>query len=95
MWRFAHTRTYSGLPGWDGVTHVITIRRDHETRKVRVWVTGSACSSDPGALPHEVADALRTSGRSIIRAELDNSDPPAHVIVSSTGIDRRRAPVAA
>jgi hypothetical protein len=94
VWRFADTRTYSGLPGWDGVTHVITIRRDDEIRKVRVWVTGSACSSDPRKLPLDVAEALRTAGRSAVRRELDDPDPPAHVIVSSTGIDLRR-PVAA
>jgi hypothetical protein len=94
VWRFAHTRTYSDLPGWDGVTHVITIKRDLETRKVRVWVTGSACTSDPRTLPLDVAEALRTSGRSAVRRELDNPDPAEHVIVTATGIDHRR-PVAA
>jgi hypothetical protein len=89
MWRFADTRSYSGLPGWDGVTHVITLRREDESRKVRVWVTGSACSCDPRTLPLDVADALRTSGRSVLRGELGKPDPPEHVIVSTTGIDRR------
>ena len=34
MWRFADTRSYRGLPGWDGVTHVITLRRDDESFQV-------------------------------------------------------------
>src|SRR5947209_1852313 len=94
IWRFADTRSYAELPGWDGVTHVITLKSDEQTRKVRVWVTGSACSSDPRGLPLDVAEALRTSGRSALRHELDNPDPPSHVIVTATGIDHR-PPVAA
>jgi hypothetical protein len=94
MWRFADTRSYRGLPGWDGVTHVITLRRDDEARKVRVWITGSACDADPLTLPLDVAEALRTSGRSALRAALDEAEPPAHVIVTTAGIDHRR-PVAA
>ena len=94
MWRYADTRSYSGLPGWDGVTHVITIKRDEETRKVRVWVTGSAQASDPRRLPRDVAEALRTSGRSTLRGELGKSDPPAHVIVSTASVEYR-VPVAA
>jgi hypothetical protein len=91
MWRYADTRSYSGLPGWDGITHVITIKRDDETRKVRVWVTGSARSADPRSLPPRVAEAVRTSGRSTLRGELSKEDPPAHVIVSTTSIDHRVA----
>jgi hypothetical protein len=94
MWRYADTRSYSGLPGWDGITHVITVRRDDETRKVRVWVTGSARAADPRRLPPDVAEALRTSGRSTLRGELRKEDPPAHVIVSATSVDYR-LPVAA
>jgi hypothetical protein len=94
MWRFADTRSYRGLPGWDGVTHVITLRRDDESRKVRVWVTGSACDADPRTLPLDVAEALRTSGRSALRSALDESEPPQHVVVTATAIDHRR-PVAA
>ena len=94
MWRFADTRSYRGLPGWDGVTHVITLRRDGESRKVRVWVTGSACNADPRTLPLDVAEALRTSGRSALRSALDEPEPPAHVVVTSTAIDHRR-PIAA
>jgi hypothetical protein len=89
MWRFADTRSYSGLPGWDGTTHVITIKRDDDTRKVRVWITGSALASDPGTLPLDVAEALRTSGRSVLRGELSKMDPPEHVIVTTTSIERR------
>lgn len=94
MWRFADTRSYSGLPGWDGVTHVITLKRDDESRKVRVWITGSACAADPRALPANVAEALRTSGRSALRGALDEAEPPPHVIVTTTAVDHRR-PVAA
>ena len=94
MWRFADTRSYSDLPGWDGVAHVITIRREDETRKVRVWITASATSSDPLSLPPNVAEALRTSGRSVLRGELHKPDPPLHVIVSATSIDQR-VPLAA
>jgi hypothetical protein len=93
IWRFADTRSYTGLPGWDGVTHVITLKREEESRKVRVWITESACSSDPRKLPLEVAEALRTSGRSALRAALDDPDPPPHVVVTATAIDHRR-PVA-
>jgi hypothetical protein len=89
MWRFADTRSYSGLPGWDGTTHVITIKREDETRKVRVWVTGSALASDPRTLPLDVAEALRTCGRSVLRGELRKPDPPEHVIVSTTSVERR------
>ena len=89
MWRFADTRSYSGLPGWDGTTHVITIKREDETRKVRVWITGSALASDPRTLPLDVAEALRTSGRSVLRGELRKPDPPEHVIVSTASIERR------
>jgi hypothetical protein len=89
MWRFADTRSYSGLPGWDGVTHVITLRREDETRRVRVWITGSAAASDPGDLPPHVAEALRTSGRSVLRGELSKPEPPEHVIVSSTSVEHR------
>jgi hypothetical protein len=94
VWRFADTRSYSDLPGWDGIVHVITIRREDEMRKVRVWITASAHSSDPLSLPPQVADALRTSGRSVLRGELRKHDPPMHVVVSSTSIDHR-VPVAA
>ena len=89
MWRFADTRSYTGLPGWDGTTHVITIKRDDETRKVRVWVTGSAQGADPLTLPPHVAEAVRTSGRSALRGELGKADPPEHVVVSATSIERR------
>jgi hypothetical protein len=94
MWRFADTRSYSGLPGWDGVTHVITLKREDESRKVRVWVTGSACKADPRTLPLDVAEALRTSGRSALRGALDEPEPPQHVIITTASVDHRR-PVAA
>lgn len=94
MWRYADTRSYSEVPGWDGVVHVITIKRDDERRKVRVWVTAAAQSTDTRLLPLEVTEALWTSGRSTLRGALNKGEPPAHVVVSSSGIDLRHAALA-
>lgn len=89
-WRIAagpreYTQTPEGADidvgwAWD-------IEREGERRTIRVEVAGGRLGM--GDLPDESQDAIRTRGESAVRLFLDESDPPARALVTSSGIFTR------
>lgn len=59
------------------------LRRGDEHREVFVEVSNTACGTDPATLPSPLDEVVRTSGRSVIEANLHRLDPPARVVVNS------------
>lgn len=70
----------------DAVCYLWRITRDDEVRPVAVFISGTAMAVDDQNLPHEVAQAQETNGRSVVATLLGLDDPPAEVSVTTAGI---------
>lgn len=70
----------------DAVSHLWQISRGDETRRIQVFVSGTAMASQNDGLPSEVAQAKETNGRSVVATLLALDDPPRQVMVSTAGI---------
>jgi hypothetical protein len=57
-----------------------------ENRRVMVYISGSAMTSDTSGLPQEVAAAKDTHSRSVLAALVAVDDPPRQVMVSTCRI---------
>lgn len=51
--------------------------RGEETRRVVIWISGSAMASRDAGLPTDVAQAKRTKGGSVVTSLLDLESPPS------------------
>lgn len=71
--------------GRDAVGIAWMIERSGESRKVIVWISGSAMGSSTG-LPEEVVRAKRTQGRSVVEKLVKTDNPPAEVLAATFGI---------
>ena len=70
----------------DAISFLWQIRRGAETRRIQVFVTGSAVESANEHLPREVAQAKETNGRSVVSNLLSIDGPPTQVMVSTAGV---------
>lgn len=65
-------------------------RRGDENRTITVYISGTAMASHNEGLPHDVAAAKNSRGRSVVGTLAGVDDPPGEVSVSTAGISRRR-----
>jgi len=72
--------------GRDATGYAWEIMREDERRRVVVWISGSAMASAIGSLPTEVADAIRSRGRSAVERVLAEGSPPTEVLAATYGI---------
>lgn len=70
----------------DADAYLWGIRRGDETARVTVYISRTAMLSDDDALPGEVSEAKRTSGRSVVVNLLSLDDPPPEVMVTTVGV---------
>jgi hypothetical protein len=70
----------------DAIARIWQVARGDATFRITVMITGSALASNDEGLPPEVAEAKRTDGRSVVVSLLSLDQPPAEVMVSTTGV---------
>lgn len=70
----------------DAVAYLWSIARGEETRRVTVFISGTALTVQDEGLPQEVAQAKQTQGRSVVATLLALDDPPQQVMVSTAGV---------
>jgi TIR domain len=70
----------------DAVSYLWQIKRGEETRLVQVFISSTAIASENEFLPHEVAQAKETNGRSVVVTLLTLDDPPEQPSVTTAGI---------
>jgi hypothetical protein len=70
----------------DAVSFLWEVRRGEETRRVQVYISGTAWASANEHLPREVAQAKATNGRSGVVTLLALDDLPTEVSVTTAGI---------
>jgi hypothetical protein len=70
----------------DAVSYLWEIRRGDETRRIQVYISGTAIESANEHLPPEVALAKETNGRSVVTSLLGLDEPPEEPIVTTAGI---------
>jgi hypothetical protein len=69
----------------DATAYLWGIQRGQETRRIAVYISGSAIASDNEGLPQEVAAAKNTHGRSVLSTLVSLDDPPGEVMVTTAG----------
>lgn len=72
----------------DAAAYLWGIARGDETRRITVFISGTALASADGGLPQEVVAAKHTRGRSVVATLVALHDPPAQVMVTTAGISR-------
>lgn len=71
----------------DAVAYLWQIRRGvDETRRIQVFISGTAMASANEHLPTEVAQAKETNGRSVVANLLSLDDLPSQVMVTTAGV---------
>jgi hypothetical protein len=70
----------------DAVAYLWGIRRGEETRRIAVYISGTAMDSDDRGLPPEVVAAKKTRGRSVLSGLVGLDDPPPDVMATTAGI---------
>lgn len=70
----------------DAVSHLWEIRRGDETRRIQVYISGTAMAASNEHLPPDVALAKETNGRSVVTTLLGLDDPPEEPSVTTSGI---------
>jgi hypothetical protein len=70
----------------DAVAYLWQIRRGDETRRIQVFISGTAMAVLNESLPREVADAKETHGRNVVVTLLALDDPPDKVMATTAGI---------
>jgi hypothetical protein len=70
----------------DAVSYLWRIRRGEDTKRIQVFISGTAMESANEYLPQEVAQAKETSGRSVVANLVGLDDPPEQVMVSTAGV---------
>jgi hypothetical protein len=70
----------------DAVAHLWAIRRGEETRRITVYISGTAIASADAGLPQEVVAAKDTQGRSVMSMLVALDDPPRQVMVTTAGV---------
>jgi hypothetical protein len=70
----------------DAVAYLWGIQRGEETRRIMVYVSGTAMDSADEGLLREVVAAKNTRGRSVLSALVGLEDPPSEVMVSTAGV---------
>lgn len=75
-----------GVGSRDAVAFLWQVERGDETRRIQVFISGTAMSVDNDRLPGEVAHAKETNGRSVVASLLALDDPPSQVMATTAGI---------
>jgi TIR domain len=70
----------------DAVAYLWGIERGQETRRITVFISGTAMESRDEGLPQEVVAAKNTHGRSVLATLVPLDDPPSQVMVTTAGI---------
>ena len=70
----------------DAIAYLWEIQREEETRRITVYVSGSAMASADRGLPDEVVAAKNTGGRSVLSTLVGLDDPPREVMVTTAGV---------
>jgi hypothetical protein len=70
----------------DAISHLWEISRGDESGSIQVFISGTAMAANNETLPHEVAQAKDTNGRSVVATLLAMDDPPGQVSVTTAGI---------
>jgi TIR domain len=70
----------------DADSYLWEIRRGEETRRIQVFISGTAMRLENDVLPPEVAQAKETNGRSVVATLLALDDPPEEVMATTAGI---------
>jgi TIR domain len=70
----------------DAVSYLWQIRRGEVTRRIQVYVSGTAMRLENAHLANEVVQAKETNGRSVVTTLLALEDPPEEVMVTTAGI---------
>jgi hypothetical protein len=70
----------------DAVAYLWGIQRGEETRRITVYVSGTALDSADEGLPPEVVAAKNTNGRSVLSGLVGLDDPPRQVMATTAGI---------
>jgi len=70
----------------DAVSYLWQVKRGEETRRIQVFISGTAMESNNAGLPQEVAQAKETNGRSFVATLLALDDPPQQVMVTTAGV---------
>jgi len=70
----------------DAVSYLWQIRRGDDTRRIQVFISGTAMDSGNDGLPQEVAQAKDTHGRSVVATLIALDEPPEQVMVTTAGV---------
>ncbi|MGH2763550.1 MAG: toll/interleukin-1 receptor domain-containing protein [Thermoleophilaceae bacterium] len=70
----------------DAVAYLWEVQRGQETRRITVYISGTAMASDDGGLPGKVVAAKNTRGRSVLSTLVGVDDPPREVMATTAGI---------
>lgn len=70
----------------DAAAYLWAVQRGDETRRITIYVSGPAMSSDDRGLSDEVVAAKNTRGRSVLSTLVGLDDPPREVMVTTAGI---------
>lgn len=72
-------------PAGDHHRFSYALARGDENRAVVVEISGTAMACDHRSLPSPVDDDVRSHGRSAVERYLDRVEPPAKIVVSTSG----------
>ena len=72
--------------GRDATAYLWQIRRGDETRRIQVFISGTAMAVSLESLPREVVEARESVGRSVVVGLLGLDDPPDKVMATTVGI---------
>lgn len=70
----------------DALAYQWEIARGDETRRVKVFISGTVAALSGESLPRDVVAAKRTRGRSVAMTLVALDDPPLEVMVTTVGI---------
>lgn len=70
----------------DAVAYLWEVRRGDETRRIQVFISGTAMAVENAFLPREVAEAKESHGRSVVITLVALDDPPDKVLATTAGI---------
>lgn len=70
----------------DATAHLWEITRGGESRRVTVFISGTAIATDNRWLPAETVAAKNTRGRSVLAGLVGLDDPPIQVMATTAGI---------
>jgi hypothetical protein len=85
-WRIDKSFGEISASGRDARAFLWGIARDGETRRITIFISGTADTIANERLPREVAEAKETNGRSVVVALLPLNEPPAAAMATTAGI---------